>query len=177
VHQDEDGMVVIRGRLAPEVGAVVIQALTAAREALHQRRRDRARDAAASRDSAAEVYPFDTSAETSPPPLEHQQADALALVAETALHQGLDPGAVHEEGYQVERAADGELTFRRPDGSPLPHVPPAAAVPVDPCEMLKAQHDAEGLHIGAQTGTPGWLGERLNLGYAIDVLHPLAARF
>src|SRR5205823_3475210 len=39
VYQDEDGMVVIRGRLAPEVGAVVIQALTAAREALHHKAR------------------------------------------------------------------------------------------------------------------------------------------
>src|SRR5258705_9393645 len=37
VYQDEDGMVVIRGRLAPEVGAVLIQALTAAREALYQK--------------------------------------------------------------------------------------------------------------------------------------------
>ena len=26
----------------------------------------------------------------------------------------------------------------------------------------------------AHTATPGWLGERLNVGYAIDVLHPLA---
>src|SRR5881398_2923775 len=37
LYQDEDGMVVIRGRLAPEVGAVLIQALTAAREALYQK--------------------------------------------------------------------------------------------------------------------------------------------
>src|SRR6266478_3416844 len=37
VYQDEDGMVVMRGRLAPEVGAVLIQALTAAREALYQK--------------------------------------------------------------------------------------------------------------------------------------------
>src|SRR5216110_1536307 len=36
VYQDEDGMVVIRGRLAPEVGAVLVQALTAARQALYQ---------------------------------------------------------------------------------------------------------------------------------------------
>src|SRR5207249_534551 len=36
VYQDEDGMVVLRGRLAPEVGAVLIQALNAAREALYQ---------------------------------------------------------------------------------------------------------------------------------------------
>src|SRR5205823_7733173 len=34
VYPDGDGMVVIRGRLEPEVGAVVMQALTAAREAL-----------------------------------------------------------------------------------------------------------------------------------------------
>src|SRR5213592_2294563 len=33
VYQDEDGMVVLRGRLAPEVGAVLVQALTAARQA------------------------------------------------------------------------------------------------------------------------------------------------
>jgi len=37
VYQDADGMVVVRGRLAPEVGAVLVQALRAAREALYQR--------------------------------------------------------------------------------------------------------------------------------------------
>src|SRR3989475_8257509 len=35
VYQDEDGMVVIRGRLAPEVGAVLVQALAAARGAVY----------------------------------------------------------------------------------------------------------------------------------------------
>src|SRR5437667_12293792 len=39
VYQDEDGMVVIRGQLAPEVGAVLVQALAAARETLYQRAR------------------------------------------------------------------------------------------------------------------------------------------
>ena len=34
------GMVVIRGRLEPEVGAVVMQALAAAREALYRRAKD-----------------------------------------------------------------------------------------------------------------------------------------
>src|SRR5246500_4578605 len=37
VYPDGDGMVVIRGRLEPEVGAVVMQALAAAREALYRR--------------------------------------------------------------------------------------------------------------------------------------------
>src|SRR5437016_11670858 len=39
VYQDEDGMVVLRGRLAPEVGAVLIRALAAARETLYQQAR------------------------------------------------------------------------------------------------------------------------------------------
>ncbi len=39
VYQDEDGMVNLRGRLEPEVGALLRQALTAAREALYQRAR------------------------------------------------------------------------------------------------------------------------------------------
>jgi hypothetical protein len=37
VYQAEDGMVVLRGRLEPEVGALVMQALAAARESLYQR--------------------------------------------------------------------------------------------------------------------------------------------
>ena len=39
VYEDEDGMVVVRGRLTPEAGAVLKQALAAAREALHQKAR------------------------------------------------------------------------------------------------------------------------------------------
>jgi 5-methylcytosine-specific restriction endonuclease McrA len=82
--------------------------------------------------------------------------------------------AVHEEGFQVERHADGELRFRWPDGRPLPEVPLPAAVPGDPTTALRAQHEAQGLHLDAQTTRPGWLGERLDVGWAIDVLHPRA---
>src|SRR5438045_5999478 len=39
VYHDEDGMVIIRARLEPQAGAVVIQAIAAAREALHQQAR------------------------------------------------------------------------------------------------------------------------------------------
>src|SRR5260370_23826125 len=39
VHSDSDGTVVLRGRLAPEVGALLVRALDAARETLYQRRR------------------------------------------------------------------------------------------------------------------------------------------
>jgi len=279
VYQDEDGMVTIRGRLEPEVGAALMQALSAARETLY-------RDARAN--SA------DVSAET--PTMEQQQADALALLAESALHHGIDPGApaeryqvvvhvdagvledpntagqsvvdggtrvsaetaqrlacdatrvvmrhdpdgrvtevasrtrtipaalrralhhrdrgcrfpgcrgrfvqghhihhwarggpttlsnlallcrrhhraVHEEGYQLDREPDGELRFRRPDGQLLPEVPPAPDVHGDPVTHLREGNDAAGLVLDAQTTRPGWLGEHLNVGYAIDVLHPVA---
>ena len=284
VYQDEDGMVVVRGRLTPEAGAVLMQALAAARETLYQRARGT--DAAGS--------PGDVSAET--PSMAQQQADALALLAETALHHDLDPGAageryqvvvhvdaevladpeapgqsvleggahvsaetsrrlacdasrvvmrhdadgrivevgartrtippairralhhrdrgcrfpgcgvsfgqghhihhwaqggpttlsnlamlcrrhhrsVHEEGYQVERQLDGELRFRRPDGRPLPDVPPPPAIPDDPVQALRARNEAAGLHPHARTTCPGWLGKRLDVGWAIDVLHPRA---
>ncbi|MCI0547512.1 MAG: HNH endonuclease [Candidatus Rokubacteria bacterium] len=82
--------------------------------------------------------------------------------------------AVHEEGYQVLREPDGRLRFRRPDGRPLPDVPPPAAVLGDPITTLRAHHEAEGLRLHARTACPHWTGERLDLGWAIGVLHPLA---
>jgi hypothetical protein len=285
VYPDEDGTWRIKGRLAPEVGALVLKALAAARETLYQHARTQRAD-----DGLLKV-----SAET--PTMEQLQADALALLAETALHHGLDPGApgeryqvvvhvdapvladadqpgqsvledgvrvsaetsqrlacdasrvvmqhdadgrlveigartrtippalrralhhrdhgcrfpgcgrpfgqghhirhwaqggpttlsnlallcnfhhraVHEDGYQVERQPDGALQFRRPNGWVLPDVPPPPGVPGDPAETLRAQNTAAGLSLHARTAMSGWLGERLDVGYAIDVLHPLAA--
>jgi hypothetical protein len=82
--------------------------------------------------------------------------------------------AVHEDGYQLNRQPDGELQFRRADGRVLPGVPPPPRVPDDPVKALRALNDAERLVLHAHTVTPGWFGERLDVGYAIDVLHPLA---
>src|SRR6267378_3330365 len=67
VYQDEDGMVVLRGRLEPEIGALLLQALAAARESLYQRTRERDRTATGFGNVSAET-----------PPMAHQQADALA---------------------------------------------------------------------------------------------------
>jgi 5-methylcytosine-specific restriction endonuclease McrA len=284
VYTDEDGTVVLRGRLTPEVGALVLKALEAARETLYQRRRAEA--------TSADAPVVD------PPTGAQQQADALALLAETALHHELDPGApgeryqvvvhvdaealadpeqsgqsvleggahvsaetsrrlacdasrvvmrhdragrvvevgartrtippalrralqhrdrgcrfpgcgrpageghhvrhwaeggpttlsnlallcrrhhraVHEEGHQMDRQPDGALRFRRPDGRLLPEVPLAPSVPAQPVETLQAQHTAQGLRLHARTACAAWLGERLDVGWAIDVLHPLATR-
>ena len=76
---DDDGMVVVRGRLAPEVGAVVRRALEAAGDRLHK-----------------DVSP-EAAAETS---FGQRQADALGLVAESALAADLDRGTAGDR-YQV----------------------------------------------------------------------------
>ena len=74
-------MVVVRGRLDREAGAVLIQALAAARETLYQK----------TKNVSAETFPAHVSVE--PPTMAQQQADALGLLAETALHHGMDPGS------------------------------------------------------------------------------------
>jgi hypothetical protein len=59
-------------------------------------------------------------------------------------------------------------------GALIPDVPPPSAVPADPVEATRARNAAEGVRVGARRSTPGWFGERLDLGWAIDVLQPLA---
>jgi Domain of unknown function (DUF222) len=89
VYPDGDGTVLVRGRLTPEVGALLVQALAAARATLFQQARGK-------------------DAESDPPTMVQQQADALALLAETALHHGIDPGAP-DERYQVVLHVDAEV--------------------------------------------------------------------
>ncbi|HSE95316.1 MAG TPA: DUF222 domain-containing protein, partial [Methylomirabilota bacterium] len=283
VYSDADGMVVVRGRLPPEAGAVLVRALEGAREALRPR--------CPKTVGAAAEWPVGE-----PPTYGQQQADALALVAVTALEHGLasdsrseryqvtvhvdaaalaDPGepgqsvlddgahvpaetsrrlaceatrvelrhgangqaldaghrtrtippalrraleardrtcrfpgcgvrraqghhihhwasggptrldnlallcgrhhrAVHEEGYTVVRDADGRLQFSTPRGRPIPEVPALPAVPGAPAQALVATNRGLGIVIDARTGLPGWCGERLDLGWAISVLHPAA---
>ncbi len=75
-HVDENGMFVIRARLAPEAGEVLMKALKAANEKLYDKSRE------------------------DNPPVGKQRADALALVAERALAGGLEPGTSGDR-YQV----------------------------------------------------------------------------
>ena len=81
VYHDEDGMFVVRGRLTPEVGAVLKRALEAACDRLYAKARV-------------------NDPEGDPPVMTQQQADAIGLLAEAALHHDLDPGAPGER-YQV----------------------------------------------------------------------------
>src|SRR4030095_10283381 len=94
-------MVVGRGRVPPEAGALLRRALEAGREALyHKARRE------PSEDAAVPVAPPPTISQ--PPTVAQQQADALVLVAESALHHALDPGAPGER-YQVVVHVDAEV--------------------------------------------------------------------
>ncbi|HXU89519.1 MAG TPA: DUF222 domain-containing protein [Methylomirabilota bacterium] len=290
VYQDENGMVIVRARLEPEAGAILMQALAAARDAVYQQGR---RSRTTVNDVSAETPTVGLGNE--PPEWGQLQADAFALIAETALHHGMDPGAageryqvvvhvdaavlantdapgqavvegarvsaetsqrlacdasrvvmrhdssgnvtevgartrtippalrrallhrdqgcrfpgcgsrfgqghhirhwvhggpttlsnlatlcrrhhraVHEEGFELRREANGELTFRTPLGRLLPSVASPAPAPPAPVAALRERHDALGIHIDAHTSAPSWAGERLDLEYAISVMHPLA---
>src|SRR5438105_12182879 len=74
-------MYVIQGWFTPEAGAVLRQALAAACD--HMYAKARVNDP-----------------EGDPPSMAQRQADALGIIAETALHHDLDPGAAGER-YQV----------------------------------------------------------------------------
>ena len=81
---DDDGMVVIRGRLTPEVGAVVQRALEAAADRLFRE----ARPVPTGHSLAEDVTPA------------QRRADALGLLAECALSADLDRGTAGDR-YQV----------------------------------------------------------------------------
>jgi hypothetical protein len=79
---DEDGMVVVRGRLDPEAGAALIQAVEAGCDVLY----DAEKETEATNPEAV--------------PAEQRRADALGRVAEAALAGGLDKGT-RSDRYQV----------------------------------------------------------------------------
>jgi uncharacterized protein DUF222 len=69
VYQDEDGMVIIRGRLEPEAGAVLMQALAAARDCVYEQGRHAVADVPAGTSSVP--------VGNEPPTWGQLQADAL----------------------------------------------------------------------------------------------------
>ena len=78
--------------------------------------------------------------------------------------------AMHEEGYRVTIDAAGDVKFLRPDGRPLPEAPPAPAWTGPALQPTNDGLAAAGIEIGADTATPSWGGERLDLDYAMSVL-------
>src|SRR5882672_4479478 len=147
VYQDEDGMVVLRGRLEPEGGALLMQALAAARETLYQR----------ARRADGNVGAEGVSAETST--MAEQRADTLALLAESALHH-LDPGAPGER-YQVVVHVDAQA-LAEPDQPGQSVLEDGAGVSAETSRRLACdasrvvmRHDEDGrtVEVGARTRT------------------------
>jgi hypothetical protein len=112
VYEDEDGMVVIRGRLTPEAGAVLVQALGAAREALYQKRRGAETSRRLACDASRVVMRHDPDGE----------------VVEVGARTRTIPPALRRALHHRDRGC----RFRRPDGRPLHDVPPPPTVPDDP---------------------------------------------
>ncbi|MBV8202855.1 MAG: DUF222 domain-containing protein [Acidobacteria bacterium] len=109
-YTDEDGMVVVHGRLAPEAGAVLLRALAAGVEELYRRHRDGPpAGAAPAHGTPAPSAPVAAINEpTDDLSVEQRRADALGLVAESALAGGLDPGT-RGDRYQVVVHVDAEV--------------------------------------------------------------------
>ena len=111
---DEDGMVVLRGRLPPEVGAVLLRAVEAAMEQVP------------------------ASADGDEPTTAQRRSDALGLVAESALAGGLDPGNPADRFQVTVHVQADALPAREPAEAGLRvaaetrEVSPASSEPVAP---------------------------------------------
>ena len=114
MHVDEDGMVLLRGRLPPEVGALLLRAVEAALEQVP------------------------ATADGGEPTIAQRRADALGLVAESALAGGLDPGNPADRFQVTVHMQADALPARDPtDAAPrgcaeTRAVSPAPAAPVAP---------------------------------------------
>ena len=131
---DDDGMVVVRGRLTPEVGAVLRRALEAACD-----QADSGRDAAREVADEATVTATDTAdanaaaaaveqvSEVLKPTFAQRQADAIGVLAECALAGGLDRGTAGDR-YQVVVHVDAGALAEAPDvpaGTPAAQAAPS----------------------------------------------------
>ena len=146
---DEDGMVVLRGRLPPEVGALLLRAVEAALEQVP------------------------ASAEGGEPTIAQRRADALGLVAESALAGGLDPGnladrfqvTVHVQADALPALPARETADAAPRVAAETHkVSPASSEPVAPAaprvaaetrvvSLTPAEPGAHTANLGAEQAT------------------------
>ena len=103
---DDDGMVVVRGRLDPEVGALLMRAVEAASDAVY---REEHRDGQGTADEQAvpdaSVHWCESEAGEDPdaPTPEQRRADAVGLIAERALAAGFGDDKSVVSGSRAER--------------------------------------------------------------------------
>jgi len=98
-HHDQDGALVLEARLPPEMGAIVLEGLAAAAEAMYRRRRDDSAESSVNADLYMPPGPAEDIAEDPDVPwwardlnetqsFSARRADALTLMAESLLENG-----------------------------------------------------------------------------------------
>lgn len=144
---DDDGMVVIRGRLSPEVGAIVQRALEAATDVLRR--------------ESADLLPAVTFDEDVTPG--QRRADALGRLAEVALTASLDSGSagdryqvmLHvEHGSEATAIADVDGVVETDAGPLRVSAETSRRIACD-AARVEMRHDADGttLNVGRRTRT------------------------
>jgi hypothetical protein len=78
--------------------------------------------------------------------------------------------AVHEEGFSMELASDGEARFYRPDGRPLQEAPALPVPAGEPVTALVARLASHGVAVDAGATLPDWWGGSVDYGWEIDWL-------
>ena len=75
---------------------------------------------------------------------------------------------VHEEGFQLNRLAGGELELRNPHGLLIPEAPSPPRQPTDPFKALVKRLEDGAIVVDPYTGTPLWDGSPPDLGLAVE---------
>ena len=159
---DEDGMVIVQGRLTPEVGAALRRALEAACDMAQAQR-----DAAEAGDLNSEAADVAAAEEQLAPSFAQRQADAIGVVAECALAGGLDRGTAGDR-YQVVLHVDAGALAAEPDVSAgTPETTACDVEPADDGEHVPAgtyksaepESDSDGRDVSA--GAPAGGGQQL----------------
>src|SRR5207247_8945467 len=74
--------------------------------------------------------------------------------------------SVHEDGFQLQRLANGELEFKRPNGWLIPEAPPLPPVRGDVVGDLRTVNEAAGLYLNGRGLGGTWGGEGLSVAWA-----------
>ena len=122
---DDNGMLLLRARLIPEVGAVLLRAVEAALEQVPP--------------------PAAPAAEGNEPTIAQRRADALGLVAESALAGGLDPGNPGDRFQVTVHVPADTLASREPASTP-------PRVSAEPSEASDCAYEPETPAAGLDAG-------------------------
>ena len=123
---DDNGMLVLRARLTPEVGAVLLRAVEAALEQVP------------------------APSECDEPTIAQRRADALGLVAESALAGGLDPGNPGDRFQVTVHVPADTLASHEPAGTP-----PRLSAETRVASPAVSQPVAAAAHAGGETAAGG----------------------